>query len=116
MLRMGVIERTSSPYSAPIVLVKKKDRKMRFCIDYRQLNRVTVFDAEPQPDFHSADGRFRRRTSDLGLSCSRKKTASYNQRSTPAVSFCSPFPSGCRSFLGRKTWELISSVVLCSGG
>nr|KAG5702720.1 hypothetical protein BaRGS_013357 [Batillaria attramentaria] len=50
MLRMGVIERTSSPYSAPIVLVKKKDGKMRFCIDYRQLNRVTVFDAEPLPD------------------------------------------------------------------
>nr|KAG5696908.1 hypothetical protein BaRGS_015872 [Batillaria attramentaria] len=35
---------------APIVFVKKKDGKVRFCIDYRQLNRVTVFDAEPLPD------------------------------------------------------------------
>ena len=50
MLDMGVIERTSSPYSAPIVLVKKKDGKIRFCIDYRQLNKVVVFDSEPMPD------------------------------------------------------------------
>ncbi|XP_070179133.1 uncharacterized protein [Littorina saxatilis] len=50
MLKMGVIEPVSSPYNAPIVLVKKKDGKVRFCIDYRQLNRVTVFDGEPLPN------------------------------------------------------------------
>ena len=50
MLDLGVIERASSAYSAPIVLVKKKDGKIRFCIDYRRLNRVIVFDGEPMPD------------------------------------------------------------------
>ena len=49
MLEMDVIERSESPYAAPVVLVRKKDGTNRFCIDFRQLNRVTVFDAEPMP-------------------------------------------------------------------
>ena len=50
MLDMGVIEPSVSPYSSPIVLVKKPDGKIRFCIDYRELNKVVEFDAEPMPN------------------------------------------------------------------
>ena len=50
MLKMGVIEKSASPFSSPIVLVKKKDGKIRFCVDFRRLNRDVVFDAEPMPD------------------------------------------------------------------
>ncbi|KAL8559173.1 hypothetical protein ACOMHN_048420 [Nucella lapillus] len=50
MLDLRVIERSRSPYSAPVVLVKKKDGSCRFCIDYRWLNKITVTDAEPIPD------------------------------------------------------------------
>ncbi|XP_055997762.1 uncharacterized protein LOC125654613 [Ostrea edulis] len=50
MLDMGVIELSDSPYSSPIVLVVKKDNTFRFCVDFRKLNSITVFDAEPMPD------------------------------------------------------------------
>jgi hypothetical protein len=50
MLAMGVIERASSPYSSPIVLVKKKDGAVRFCVDFRKINQRVIFDAEPMPD------------------------------------------------------------------
>ena len=50
MVRMGVIEPSDSPYSSPIVLVRKPDGSNRFCIDFRLLNRITVFDAEPLPN------------------------------------------------------------------
>ncbi|XP_062609261.1 uncharacterized protein LOC134271008 [Saccostrea cucullata] len=50
MLEMGVIEESESLYSSPIVLVVKKDKTYRFCVDFRGLNRINVFDAEPMPD------------------------------------------------------------------
>ena len=50
MLKMGVVEPSNSPYSSPIVLVKKKDGKTRFCIDFRKINAITVSDACPIPD------------------------------------------------------------------
>ena len=50
MLKMGVVEPSTSPYASPIVLVDKKDGTKRFCVDFRALNQITVFDAEPLPD------------------------------------------------------------------
>ena len=47
MLDLGVIEPSISPYSSPVILVPKRDGSVRFCIDFRKLNKVTEFDAEP---------------------------------------------------------------------
>jgi len=49
MLEMGVIKSSASPYASPVVLVKKSDNSIRFCVDYRKLNSVTVKDSYPMP-------------------------------------------------------------------
>ena len=50
MIANDIIEPSDSPYSSPIVLVKKRDGSVRFCIDFRALNAITVGDACPIPD------------------------------------------------------------------
>lgn len=49
MQRSGVIEQSTSPWSSPIVLVRKKNGSTRFCVDYRKLNSITKKDSYPLP-------------------------------------------------------------------
>jgi hypothetical protein len=49
LLRKHFIRPSVSPWGAPVLLVKKKDGTMRLCIDYRQLNKVTIKNKHPLP-------------------------------------------------------------------
>ena len=49
MLDLGAIRHSNSPWSSAIVLVQKKDGRLRFCIDLRKLNNRTVKDAYSLP-------------------------------------------------------------------
>ncbi|KAG8481374.1 hypothetical protein CXB51_026156 [Gossypium anomalum] len=49
LLDRGFIRPSISPWGAPVLFVKKKDGTMRMCIDYRQLNKLTIKNKYPLP-------------------------------------------------------------------
>ena len=49
MLEQDLIQPSTSPWSFPVVIVKKKNGKFRFCVNYKPLNDVTKKDNYPLP-------------------------------------------------------------------
>ena len=49
LLDKGFVRPSVSPWGAPVLFVKKKDGTLRMCIDYRQINKVTVKNKYPLP-------------------------------------------------------------------
>ena len=49
LLNQKFIAKSKSPYSSPVVCVRKKDGTLRLCVDYRELNKKTVADRHPIP-------------------------------------------------------------------
>jgi hypothetical protein len=49
MLERGIVEPAKGSWASGIVLARKSDGSLRFCVDYRPLNKVTIKDAYPIP-------------------------------------------------------------------
>ncbi|GFO14304.1 Pol polyprotein [Plakobranchus ocellatus] len=59
MLESGIISKSTSPYASPITVVMKKDVAIRLCLDFRKLNKITIFDAEPIPTLDELLGKMK---------------------------------------------------------
>ena len=49
MLEVGIIMPSQSSYSAPVVMVRKKNQSWCMCLDYRDINKITIKDKFPIP-------------------------------------------------------------------
>ena len=59
LLDKGFIRPSTSPWGAPVLFAKKKYKTLRLCIDYRQLNRVTIKNRNPLPKIDDLFDKFR---------------------------------------------------------
>ena len=60
LLDRGFIRQSTSPWGASVLFAKKKDKTLRLCIDYRQLNRVTIKNMYPLPRIDDLFDQLRR--------------------------------------------------------
>ena len=93
-LRDKIIEPSESPWSFQLVAVRKKNGKIRWAVDYRRLNSVTVFDAYPIPSVETTLARLAGSTlfSSLDLS-SAFNAVPLTPASRPKTSFATPYGS-----------------------
>ena len=80
LLHAGVIRQSSSPYASAVVLVRKKNGKLRFCVDFRELNAKTVRDSYALQRIDELLDNLSgcRYFSTLDMLCTKRRRTTYN--------------------------------------
>nr|GFD26258.1 putative reverse transcriptase domain-containing protein [Tanacetum cinerariifolium] len=77
MLENGFIRPSVSPWGAPVLFVKKKDGSIRLCIDYRELNRITIRNRYPLPRIDDLFDQLRVKDQDISKTAFRTRHGHY---------------------------------------
>ena len=114
MTDTGIVRESSSPYTSPLVVVKKKDGSNRMCVDYRKLNLVTVADPAPVSTAEDLFGKLGKcqyySTIDLNKGYWQMPFAEEDIRKTAFVT-----PDGCHEFLRMPFGMKNSGATLVRG-
>ena len=114
MMDTGIVRESSSPYTSPLVAVKKKDGFNRMCIDYRKLNVVTVADPAPMTTAEDLFGKLGKchyySTINLSKGYWQIPVAEEDIRKTAFVT-----PEGCYEFLRMPFGMKNSGATLVRG-
>ncbi|GKF44626.1 putative reverse transcriptase domain-containing protein, partial [Tanacetum coccineum] len=110
----GFIRPSSSPWGASVLFVKKKDGSFRMCINYRELNKLTVKNRYPLPkiDLRSGYHQLRVREEDIPKTAFRTRL-SFGLTNAPAV-FMDLMNRVCKPYLDKFVIIFIDEILIYS--
>ncbi|GJV44741.1 putative reverse transcriptase domain-containing protein [Tanacetum coccineum] len=107
----GFIRPSSSPWGAPVLFVKKKDGSFRMCIDYRELNKLTVKNRYPLPRINDLFDQLQ--GSSVYSKIDLRSVMPFGLTNAPAV-FMDLMNRVCKPFLDKYVIVFIDDILIYS--